>query len=246
MTTYITMMELISAIKSTSKKLDELYKDYIVEGCNGRAMVSIYNDMTKMTINGAHIIDADRDIVNISRLIDHLVSDLVMYNVIKEDINSKCYIKFKPIGSDKEQEVTVSQFLVMTSPKRKKLMLDYNRKLKKDYEDAKAALSKISQKVMSEDKVTAYVTAKMNSLHIINDPDGSTYGKFAKEYQEANTFIILDPLHIAENIDKKIAELEDWFDMCSAKLAVFNATTKIWFDRDIDDGTIYAWGLYTK
>lgn len=241
--THITMMELISTIKSISKELDELYKNYVAEDCTGRAMVSIYNNMTKMTINGAYLIDASSEICAIHERIAKLLADLGSYNMIKEDINSKCKIKFKDLGSDQEIECTVTQFLAITSPKYKKFMLDYNRKLKKDYEDAKAAQAKIAQKVMSEDKISNYVNAKMASLHIIDDPDRSTYSKFAKEYQEANTFVILDPINIADRIDQKIAEIEAWFDSCSAKLAIFNATTKIWYSRDSDTGIINEWGI---
>ena len=241
--THITMMELISIIKSTSKEIDDLYRNYVAEGCTGRAMVSIYNNMTKMTINGAYLTDTSHEICSIDKRINKLWADLNSYNLIKEDINSKCKIKFKQFESDKEIECSVTQFLAITSPKYKKFMLDYNRKLKKDYEDAKAAQSKIAQKVMSEDKISAYVSAKMNSLHIIEDPDRSTYSKFAKEYQDANTFVIFDPIEIANRIDKKIANPESWFDMCSTKLAIFNATTNIWYARDPETDTITGWGL---
>lgn len=231
-----TMMEIISKVKFLNKKMDEMYKRYISEESSSRAMVSLYNPDSKLTINGASADSVTRSIKDIHTEIMALINEVNIYNTIKEQVNAIKTITFDNMEG-KKQTLTVTQFLAVTSPKVRKYYVDYLNKLKKDAEDAQHALGAYTQKVMNDDKVSMYVNSKMNSLHINNDPDRDTYYRFASEYRNANRMEILDPLDIQSSIDEKIKEVEEWYDRASVKLSIFNATTKVWIERD-EDGTI--------
>ena len=239
--TEYTMMEVISKIKFINKKMDEMYKRYISEESSSRAMISLYNPDSRITINGVPADNVIDSIENIHSEIMSMINDVNLFNTIKEQVNAIKTITFTNIEGIK-QTLTVTQFLAITSPKVKKYHMDYLNKLKKDAEDAQHALGVYTQKVMSDDKVSMYVNSKMNSLHINNDPDRATYYRFASEYRNANRMEILDPLHIQNGIDEKIKEVEEWYDKASVKLSIFNATTKVWVEKN-DDTVAINWGI---
>lgn len=95
---------------------------------------------------------------------------------------------------------------------------------------------------MSDEKVTAYVNAKMNSLHITSDPDKATYGAFAREYRDANQMDLLDPLEIFSTITEKKQKALAFYDSIGLAISIFNATTKIWIEMPNDFNPKASWG----
>ena len=236
-----TMLEVVRLIKSTQDELDEIYKKYINPAPDARSMVSLYNPNNGYTINGAKASAVNEEIRDIHNRISITLEKLKMISSIKEQVNaSRTITIYDEDGSP--VEYTVAQALMLSSPKVKKYHLDYLNKLEQDYNNAVRAQSSITRKAMSDEKVSMYVNAKMNSLHIVDDPDKSTYGTFAKEYRDANLMSILDPLHIGETIAKKKENAKEYYDRLSLSITIFNATTKIWIDFEEEPGS-YTWGF---
>ena len=236
-----TMLEVVRLIKSTQDELDEIYKKYINPAPDTRSMVSLYNPNNGYTINGAKASAVNEEIRDIHNRISITLEKLKMISSIKEQVNaSRTITIYDEDGSP--VEYTVAQALMLSSPKVKKYHLDYLNKLEQDYNNAVRAQSSITRKAMSDEKVSMYVNAKMNSLHIVDDPDKSTYGTFAKEYRDANLMSILDPLHIGETIAKKKENAKEYYDRLSLAITIFNATTKIWIDFEEEPGSC-TWGF---
>lgn len=227
-----TMLELLKMIKSTQDELDELYKKYIAPDSTGRAMTSLYNPSSRLTINGASMEIVAGEIHRIDRAISSAIAKLKALELVKESVNSSQTVTVDG------NEYTVSQLLKLSSPKIKKYYLDYFNKLEQDYRDAQMAQESLAKSTMSEEKVSMYVNAKMNALHIMDDPDKATYGAFAKEYREANRMKILDPLNIRETIATRKKTFIEFYDHAQLALTIFNATTKLWIDFDEDTGRI--------
>lgn len=236
-----TMLEVVRMIKSTQDELDELYKKFINPATDARSMVSLFNPNSGYTINGAKASAVNEEIRDIDVRVYAALEKLSIVSSIKEQVNSSRTIKIYDADGNLV-EYTVSQALMISSPKVKKYHLDYLNKLEQDYNNAVRAQSSISRKTMSDEKVSTYVIAKMNSLHITNDQDKATYGAFAKEYRDANLMSILDPLHIGETIAKKKENAKEYYDRLSMAITIFNATTKVWIDFDDKNGN-YTWGL---
>lgn len=236
-----TMLEVVRMIKSTQDELDELYKKFINPATDARSMVSLFNPNSGYTINGAKASAVNEEIRDIDVRVYAALEKLSIVSSIKEQVNSSRTIKIYDADGNLV-EYTVSQALMLSSPKVKKYHLDYLNKLEQDYNNAVRAQSSISRKTMSDEKVSTYVIAKMNSLHITNDQDKATYGAFAKEYRDANLMSILDPLHIGETIAKKKENAKEYYDRLSLAITIFNATTKVWIDFDDTNGN-YTWGF---
>lgn len=236
-----TMLEVVRMIKSVQDELDELYKKYINPATDARSMVSLFNPNSGYTINGAKASAVNEEIRDIDVRVYAALEKLSIVSSIKEQVNSSRTIKIYDADGNLV-EYTVSQALMLSSPKVKKYHLDYLNKLEQDYNNAVRAQSSISRKTMSDEKVSTYVIAKMNSLHITNDQDKATYGAFAKEYRDANLMSILDPLHIGETIAKKKENAKEYYDRLSLAITIFNATTKVWIDFDDNTGS-YTWGF---
>lgn len=236
-----TMLEVVRTIKSTQDELDELYKKFINPATDARSMVSLFNPNSGYTINGAKASAVNEEISDIDVRVYAALEKLSIVSSIKEQVNSSRTIKIYDADGNLV-EYTVSQALMLSSPKVKKYQLDYLNKLEQDYNNAVRAQSSISRKTMSDEKVSTYVIAKMNSLHITNDQDKATYGAFAKEYRDANLMSILDPLHIGETIAKKKENAKEYYDRLSLAITIFNATTKVWIDFDDKNGN-YTWGF---
>ena len=220
-----TMLELLKMIKTAQDELDELYKKYIAPDSTGRAMISLYNPSSRLTINGPSMEIVAGEILRIDRSITSTIKILESLEMIKESVNSSHTVTVDG------NEYTVSQLLRLSSPKIKKYYLDYLNKLERDYRDAQVAQESLTKSTMSEEKVSMYVNAKMNALKIY-DPDKATYGAFAKEYREANRMKILDPLNIGDSFTKKKKVFTDFYDHAQLALTIFNSTTKLWIDID--------------
>ena len=234
-----TMLEVVRMIKSTQDELDELYKKFINPATDARSMVSLYNPNSGYTINGAKASEVNEEIRDIDKRISMTLEKLEIITSIKEQVNSsKSVTIYDEDGNPKEY--TIAQLLMMSSPKVKKYHLDYLNKLEQDYNNAVRAQASITRKTMSDEKVSMYVNAKMNSLHITDDPDKLTYGAFAQEYRNANVMSILDPLNIGKIIAKKKESAKEYYDRISLAITIFNATTKVWID--FDDG-VCRWGF---
>ena len=234
------MIELLNAIKDTQAKMEGLYKKYISPDSKSRSMVSIYNENSNMTVNGARAVDVCKEIEQINDDIVSTTEKLRSLTAIKEQINSTCRTKIIDLDGN-TVEYTISQLLMISSPKIKKYHLDYLNKLEKDYQDALLARSVLSKSIMTEEKISMYVTAKMNSLRITDDPDKVTYGALAKEYREANRLDLLDPLDIQHDIEKRKKNADDYYSRIRIALSTFNATTKVWIY--CDESGQYTWGL---
>ena len=118
--TEYTMMEVISKIKFINKKMDEMYKRYISEESSSRAMVSLYNPDSRITINGVPADNVIDSIENIHSEIMSMINDVNLFNTIKEQVNAIKTITFTNIEGIK-QTLTVTQFLAITSPKVKNI-----------------------------------------------------------------------------------------------------------------------------
>lgn len=236
-----TMLEVVRMIKTTQDELDELYKKFINPATDARSMVSLFNPNSGYTINGAKLSVVSEEIRDIDMRINVTLEKLKIVSSIKEQVNSSKTIKIYDTDGN-PMEYTVSQALMLSSPKVKKYHLDYLNKLEQDYNNAVRAQSSITRKAMSDEKVSMYVNAKMNSLHIIDDPDKSTYGIFAKEYRDANLMSILDPLNIGGAIAKRKEDAKEYYDRLSLAITIFNATTKVWIDFE-DDPCKCTWGF---
>lgn len=236
-----TMLEVVRMIKSTQDELDELYKKFINPATDARSMVSLFNPNSGYTINGAKASAVNEEIRDIDVRVNAALEKLSIVSSIKEQVNSSRTIKIYDADGNLV-EYTVSQALMLSSPKVKKYHLDYLNKLEQDYNNAVRAQSSISRKTMSDEKVSTYVIAKMNSLHITNDQDKATYGAFAKEYRDANLMSILDPLNIGGVIAKRKEDAKEYYDRLSLAITIFNATTKVWIDFDDKNGN-YTWGF---
>ena len=236
-----TMLEVVRMIKSTQDELDELYKKFINPATDARSMVSLFNPNSGYTINGAKASAVNEEIRDIDMRINVTLEKLKIVSSIKEQVNSSKTIKIYDTDGN-PMEYTVSQALMLSSPKVKKYHLDYLNKLEQDYNNAVRAQASVTRKTMSDEKISMYVNAKMNSLHIVDDPDKSTYGPFAKEYRDANLMSILDPLHIGETIAKKKENAKEYYDRLSLSITIFNATTKIWIDFEEEPGSC-TWGF---
>lgn len=234
-----TMLEVVRLIKSTQDELDELYKKFINPATDARSMVSLFNPNSGYTINGAKASAVNEEIRDIDRRINVTLEKLKIISSIKEQVNSSKTIKIYDTDGN-PVEYTVAQALMLSSPKVKKYHLDYLNKLEQDYNNAVRAQASITRKTMSDEKVSMYVNAKMNSLHITDDPDKLTYGAFAQEYRNANAMSILDPLNIGKIITKKKESAKEYYDRISLAITIFNATTKVWID--FDDG-VCRWGF---
>lgn len=232
-----TMLEVIRTLKSTQDELDNLYKKFIDPESNSRSLISLYNKNSGLTINGADARDVSQEINDIHTQIMKAINKLKAFSVVKEEVNST-----KTTTLSDNTSYTISYLLMLSSPKVKKYHLDYLNKLEKDFNDARKAQAHITRSVMSDDKVTAYVNAKMNSLHITNDPDKATYGAFAREYRDANQMDILDPLDIVNTITEKQESAKALYDSINLAISIFNATTKIWIDFEDDMFTKFTWG----
>ena len=236
-----TMLEVVRLIKSTQDELDEIYKKYINPAPDARSMVSLYNPNNGYTINGAKASAVNEEIRDIHNRISITLEKLKMISSIKEQVNaSRTITIYDEDGSP--VEYTVAQALMLSSPKVKKYHLDYLNKLEQDYNNAVRAQSSITRKSMSDEKISTYVIAKMNSLHITNDPDKATYGAFAQEYRNANVMTILDPLNIGGAIAKRKEDAKEYYDRLSLAITIFNATTKVWIDFDEKPGSC-IWGF---
>ena len=236
-----TMLEVVRLIKSTQDELDEIYKKYINPATDARSMVSLYNPNSGFTINGAKASEVNEEIRNIDLHINVTLEKLRIISSIKEQVNSSKTITIYDIDGN-PVTYTVAQALMLSSPKVKKYHLDYLNKLEQDYNNALRAQASVTRKTMSDDKISTYVIAKMNSLHITNDPDKSTYGAFAQEYRNANVMSILDPLNIGATITKKKEEIKEYYDRIALAITIFNATTKVWIDFDVNPGGC-TWGM---
>ena len=236
-----TMLEVVRLIKSTQDELDEIYKKYINPATDARSMVSLYNPNSGFTINGAKASEVNEEIRNIDLHINVTLEKLRIISSIKEQVNSSKTITIYDIDGN-PVTYTVAQALMLSSPKVKKYHLDYLNKLEQDYNNAVRAQASITRKTMSDEKVSMYVNAKMNSLHITDDPDKLTYGAFAQEYRNANVMSILDPLSVGKTIAKKKEDAKEYYDRLSLAITIFNATTKIWIDFDDEPGGC-TWGF---
>ena len=236
-----TMLEVVRMIKSTQDELDELYKKFINPATDARSMVSLFNPNSGYTINGAKASAVNEEIRDIDMRINVTLEKLKIVSSIKEQVNSSRTIKIYDTDGN-PVEYTVSQALMLSSPKIKKYHLDYLNKLEQDYNNAVRAQSSITRKSMSDEKISTYVIAKMNSLHITNDPDKATYGAFAQEYRNANVMNILDPLNIGGAIAKRKEDAKEYYDILSLAITIFNATTKVWIDFDEKPGSC-IWGF---
>lgn len=233
-----TMLQVVRIIKATQDELDSLYKKYIDPEANLRSLVSLYNKNSGLTINGANSLDVSQEIRDIDAQIMKAINKLKIFSAIKEEVNST---KTTTVGDD-DTPYTISYLLMLSSPKVKKYHLDYLNKLEKDYNDARKAQAHVTRNVMSDEKVTAYVNAKMNSLHIASDPDKATYGAFAREYRDANQMDLLDPLEIFSTITEKKQKALAFYDSIGLAISIFNATTKIWIEMPNDFNPKASWG----
>ena len=231
-----TMLEVLKMIRSTKEELEDLYKKYIAPDSNGRAMTSLYNPSSRLTVNGASMEIIAGDIIKIDKMIGSTLERLITLERIKERVNSTHMVIIDG------NRYTVSQLLIISSPRIEKYHLDYLNKLEQDYRAAQLAQEALAKSTMSEEKVSMYVNAKMNSLRIIDDPTKATYGAFAKEYREANRMKILDPLNIRDNITTKKKSIIEFYDHAQLALTIFNATTKLWIDFDESTGKA-EWGM---
>lgn len=239
-----TMLEVVRLIKSTQDELDEMYKKYINPGADARSMVSLYNPSSGLTINGAKASSVNEEIRDIHKRISMTLEKLKIITSIKEQVNAtKTAIIYDEDGEP--VEYTIAQLLMLSSPKVKKYHLDYLNKLEQDYNNARRAQASVTRNTMSDEKVSMYVNARMNSLHITDDPEKATYGTFAKEYRDANRMDILDPLIIGDTIAKKKDAAKEYYDRIALTITIFNATTKIWIDFDENPGSC-TWGFVNK
>ena len=129
------MIELLNVIKDTQAKMEGLYKKYISPDSKSRSMVSIYNENSNMTVNGAKAVDVCKEIEQINDDIVSTTEKLRSLTAIKEQINSTCRTKIIDLDGN-TVEYTIAQLLMISSPKIKKYHLDYLNKLEKDYQDA--------------------------------------------------------------------------------------------------------------
>lgn len=233
-----TMLQVLRIIKSTQDELDALYKRYIDPETSVRSMVSLYNKNFGLTINGAPSYEISKEIIDIDDTIVKAINKLKAFSAIKEQVNSEKSVTI----NDDPTPYTISWLLMLTSPKVKKYHVDYLNKLEQDFSDARKAQASITRTIMSDEKVSSYVNAKMNSLHISNDPDKATYGAFAKEYRDANHMDILDPLNIADTISKRKDEADEFYERISLAISVFNATTKVWVEFTDSKYLNFKWG----
>ena len=234
MTKDYTMFEILREIDSTKAELEGLYKKYI-DSQNSRCLVSLYNDSSNLTINGAKAEDVTSEIIQIDYDINHAIEWLKNLMVIKEQVNSM-YTTTLVTATGVTSNFTVAQLLAISSPKIKKYHLDYINKLESDYQTALNAQASYSKSVMTDDKVSMYVNAKMNSLHITDDPDKATYGSFAREYKDANRMDILDPLDIRHCISDMKKNAIEYYDKIKCMITAFNVGTKIRIDIDESTG----------
>ena len=121
-----TMLEVLKMIRSTKEELEDLYKKYIAPDSNGRAMTSLYNPSSRLTVNGASMEIVAGDIIKIDKMIDSTLERLITLERIKERVNSTHMVIIDG------NRYTVSQLLIIFSPKIKKYHLDYLNKLEQD------------------------------------------------------------------------------------------------------------------
>lgn len=235
-----TMLEIIKQIKSTQETLDDLYRSYVTSP-DSRSLVTLYNDTSKCTINGQKIEDAKNEITGIDTQIRIAFNKLHSFLMVKEVVNSTKTVKIINIDG-KAVTRTPAQLLMLSSAKIKKYHLDYINKLERDYKDALLAQSAVTKQVMSDDKISMYVNARMNSLHIAEDPGKVNYVAFAKEYREANRMDLYDPLDIQNTILDMKKNVSEYYDRIANTLSIFNATTKVMIEFG-DDFDMITWSF---
>jgi len=230
----ITVTELLSRIKRERENLKCLYTEYInpETSFSSKCMINLYNPNTNLTVSGMNIDDTIAYITNIDNSIKKSFTHLQRLLMIKEQVNATSKITINsPFEEDKKITLTIAQVLTLKSDTMRNILLEYSNKLKSDLDYAKSALSKHQKFVLHQDKVNAYVNAKLQSLA----PGAEAkYLDIAQEYFEANKLEMLDPLDIINTIDSRRRRVIEFYDIIDIRLSEFNAHTKIWIDLDND------------
>lgn len=235
----ITMYELLNAIKKYKERVESIYKDYIdSETQISRMMVSVYNPITEITINGVDVNKVEESIRKIDENICSTISTLTSLLLIRERENTDNKISVKSPFGNEEITMTISQALAIKSDKFIKYYIGYFDKLASDLSKGQLAIEMHHKSVLSEDKISRYVESKLQMLNMapcggseFNDIKNSNlYKQFSDEYREINTFKLLDPLDIENSIIDRKNSILDFYDAIDTEIRKFNAIHTVEID----------------
>ena len=243
---YISITELLNRIKKQRKIVLELDHKYLDpdEFKKSKSLFSLYNPSRDITVNGIDIDKSKSDIIKQFESITSNIDILRHLLIIKEQVNStfKLVVPDILLGDAKNTALSLAQILVLKSPLVKEHYLKFAERLKSDINNLQETLDVYNSNTLSDEKINAYVLAKLNSLKINLDYKSITnlcslpeYDSFAKEYIDANKLEIIDPLNLQTKSAEYINNIYNFYDIIDLKLLEFNSSTKIWIN--IDNGT---------
>jgi hypothetical protein len=198
--------------------------------------MSLYNPSRNVSIKGFNIDYVEKSIKDSYSSIIDTMREYEFFCRIRDKVNSTETIYFTNMINDSEMEVyTISEILFLLSPMVKEYHFNFINKIKSDIEYCENALGTYNEKIMSTDKVDAYVLSRLNTSstnlsEALKDP--SVYSSLSDEYMSYNKFEIYDPLNLMDFINDLDRSINYFYNNINSKLRRFNYETRIKVDRE--------------
>lgn len=243
----MTMTEVLAKISLAKKKMESAGK--AASTTRGNIFMTVKKKNRDVTIANVNVEESKNGITaNFDSTMDNF-TNLYKLLMIKEAVNSNTRIEIPNPDFRKGGTInaTITEILALygedsISRKYYKKILD---KMKSDYAQCEKIISDNEVTVLSETRITEYVTQRLAALK--ENPTKAAveanYEKYSKEYIDANSMEYVDPIDLADKIEKLENWMDEFYNNINFKLSEVNSKTKVWVDLDKDDN---FWGYVSN